>query len=72
MTWQFFAGVSNMMGNTAFALYVVEQIKRREDANFLGMLLITTLPLAAATLTVPWWSKLLDRRHIATYRIGHG
>ena len=72
MTWQFFAGVANMMGNTAFALYVVEQIKRREDANFLGMLLITTLPLAAATLTVPWWSKLLDRRHIASYRIGHG
>ena len=72
MTWQFFAGVANMMGNTAFALYVVEQIKRRDDANFLGMLLITTLPLAAATLTVPWWSRLLDRQHIATYRIGHG
>ncbi len=72
MTWQFFAGVANMMGNTAFALFVIETIKDRDDANTLGMLLTTTVPLACATLTVPLWSKLLDRRHIARYRISHG
>lgn len=72
MTWQFFAGVANMMGNTAFALFVIETIKDRDNANTLGMLLTTTVPLACATLTVPLWSKLLDRRHIARYRISHG
>lgn len=72
MTWQFFAGVANMMGNTAFALFVVETIKDRSDANTLGMLLTTTVPLACATLTVPLWSRLLDRSHIARYRISHG
>lgn len=72
MTWQFFAGVANMMGNTAFALFVVEAIKDRSDANTLGMQLTTTVPLACATLTVPLWSKLLDRSHIARYRISHG
>lgn len=72
MTWQFFAGVANMMGNTAFALFVIEAIKHRSDANTLGMMLNTTVPLAVATLTVPLWSKLLDRMHIARYRIPHG
>ncbi|MEM9915003.1 MAG: MFS transporter [Planctomycetota bacterium] len=72
MTWQFFAGIANMMGNTAFALFVIETIKDRNDANTLGMLLTTTVPLACATLTVPLWSKLLDRQHIARYRISHG
>ncbi|MEM1108206.1 MAG: MFS transporter [Planctomycetota bacterium] len=72
MTWQFCAGVANMMGNTAFMLYVIEAIKQRDDANTLGMTLGTTLPLAVATLTVPLWSKLLDRTHIARYRISHG
>ncbi|MEM1027480.1 MAG: MFS transporter [Planctomycetota bacterium] len=72
MTWQFFAGVANMMGNTAFLLFVVEAVKHRDDANQLGMALGTTVPLAVATLTVPLWSKLLDRTHIAKYRISHG
>lgn len=72
MTWQFFAGVANMMGNTAFLLFFVEAIKHREDANTLGMVLGTTVPLVLATLTVPLWSKLLDRTHIARYRISHG
>lgn len=72
MTWQFFAGVSNMMGYTAFGLFVIDTLKGRPDANFLGMMLITTVPLALASLTVPWWSKLLDRSHIARYRISHG
>ncbi|MBB6429840.1 MFS transporter [Algisphaera agarilytica] len=72
MTWQFFAGIANMMGNTAFALFVIEEIKDRDNANTLGMLLTTTVPLAFATLTVPLWSKLLDRQHIARYRISHG
>jgi len=72
MTWQFFAGVANMMGNTAFALFVIETIKDQQNANTLGMLLTATVPLACATLTVPLWSKLLDRQHIARYRISHG
>ncbi|MEM9418097.1 MAG: MFS transporter [Planctomycetota bacterium] len=72
MTWQFFAGIANMMGNVAFMLYFVESIKERDDANTLGMVLGTTLPLLLATATLPWWSKLLDRWHIARYRVAHG
>ncbi|MEE9405228.1 MAG: hypothetical protein V3V20_10065 [Algisphaera sp.] len=72
MVCQFLAGVSNMMGNTAFALLIVESVRSRSDANQLGMTLTTTLPLILATLSVPLWSRLLDRTHITTYRIGHG
>jgi len=36
------------------------------------MVLSTTIPLILATLSVPLWSRLLDRTHITTYRIGHG
>jgi len=72
MVCQFIAGVANMMGNTAFALYIVEQIRHRDDANGLGMLLTTSLPLLLAMLSLPLWSRLLDRTHIATYRITHG
>ena len=72
MTWQFFAGIANMMGNTAFMLFVIDAVQFREDANELGMQLGTTVPLICATVTVPLWSKLLDRTHIARYRISHG
>lgn len=72
MTWQFFAGVSNMMGWTAFGLFVIESIEGRRDENTLGMLLNAVVPLALATATVPLWSLLLDRMHIARYRVPHG
>lgn len=72
MTWQFFAGTSNMMGWAAFGLFVLNALEDHPHENLLGMTLNTSLPLAVATLTVPWWSRLLDRTHIATYRIGHG
>ncbi|MEM7627665.1 MAG: MFS transporter [Planctomycetota bacterium] len=72
MTWQFFAGVSNMMGYTAFGLFVIQSIEGRRDENTLGMLINAVVPLAVATATVPLWSRLLDRMHIARYRIPHG
>ncbi|MEM6460095.1 MAG: MFS transporter, partial [Planctomycetota bacterium] len=72
MTWQFVAGVCNMMGNTAFLLFVIDAVEHRDDANTLGMLLGTTVPLAVTTATVPLWSRLLDAAHIARYRVFHG
>jgi hypothetical protein len=72
MTWQFFAGVSNMMGWTALSLFVIESVRGRDDENTLGMLINVVIPLAVATATVPLWSRLLDRMHIARYRIPHG
>jgi hypothetical protein len=72
MIWQFVAGVANMAGNTAIALFIVNAIAHRDDANSLGMLLNATVPLALATATVPLWSRLLDRQHIARYRVSHG
>ena len=72
MLLQFFAGTANMMGNTAFALFIIEQIRDRDNANGLGMLLTTTVPLGLAMLSLPLWSRLLDRTHIVPYRITHG
>lgn len=72
MVCQFFAGLANMMGNTAFALFIIEKIRHRDDANFLGMTLTTSLPLLLTMLSLPLWSRLLDRSHIASFRITHG
>ena len=72
MVYQFIAGVANMAGTTAIVLYIVNAIKDRPDANTLGMLLTSTVPLILATLTVPVWSRLLDRQHIARFRVTHG
>lgn len=72
MTWQFLAGVSNMMGWTAFGLLAIESVRGRENENLLGMLLNGVVPLALATVTVPLWARLLDRVHITRYRIPHG
>lgn len=36
MTWQFFAGVANMMGNTAMALFIIEAIKDRPTPTSSG------------------------------------
>lgn len=72
MTWQFVAGCAQMAGSTAFVLYMVEHLRDRPDANTLGMILTSTVPLLLATVTVPLWSRLLDRRHIARFRVSHG
>ena len=72
MICQFFAGVANMMGTTAFALVIIERIRDRPDANGLGMLLTATIPLLLAMISLPLWSRLLDRSHITSYRITHG
>ena len=72
MVCQFIAGVANMAGTTAIVLFMIKAIEDRPDANTLGMLLTSTVPLVLATLTVPLWSRLLDRRHIARFRVSHG
>ena len=72
MVCQFLAGVANMMGNTAFALFIIDALLDRPTANRDGMLLTTTVPLILAVLSVSWWSRLLDRTHITSFRIAHG
>lgn len=74
MVWQFIAGVANMAGATAFVLYVIQLLDEQNAAapNTQAMSLTATIPLALATLSMPWWSRWLDAMHITRYRVLHG
>ena len=72
MACQFCAGVSNMMGITAFSLYLVDRLKDHPSKFLLTMILVTTVPLLVASGSMPWWSRRLDRMHIARFRVLHG
>ena len=72
MGWQFCAGVANMAGITAFAVYATDRFADLENRYLLSMVLITTVPLVTAAASMGWWSRRLDRLHIARYRVLHG
>ncbi len=72
MVWQFVAGVANMAGTTAFALFVINRLDGVAWENAQGMLLNASLPLGLAVLSMPWWARRLDVLHITRYRVIHG
>ncbi|MEM1097387.1 MAG: hypothetical protein AAGH92_01240 [Planctomycetota bacterium] len=72
MVWQFLAGVGNMAGATAFALFVINALKDTPSENFQGMLLNATIPLGLAVVSMPWWARWLDGLHITRFRVIHG
>ena len=73
MTCQFAGGAANMMAITAFTLMVIDHLQAvaPETQNTQGMLISAAVPLFVATASMPWWSRRLDRNHIARFRIGH-
>jgi hypothetical protein len=72
MMWQFLAGVGNMAGGTAFALFVIEHLKDLPSENTQGMLLNATIPLGLAVASLSWWARRLDGLHITRFRVIHG
>ena len=72
MLWQFFAGTGNMMGTTAFVFFMIETLKGHPRENFLSMSLTATVPMFFMMAVIPFWSRYLDRTHIARFRVFHG
>lgn len=66
MAWQFLLGSSNMMIDAPLVYLVSNQLQ----ANYVVSIgLITVVPLALATLTLPLWAHFLDRVHIVEFRV---
>jgi hypothetical protein len=73
MTWQFFAGLANMMGNTAMIYLITELAQDMAQATFFVAILFNeAIPKLLMTLFMPLWARLLDRVHVAEYRSVHG
>jgi len=67
MAAQMLLGVGNIM---AVGLLPIVLRERFGTANFDG-LLVTTLSMAMMPLSIPFWSRLLDAKHAASYRAIH-
>jgi len=63
--WQFVLGVSNMM-TEAPLVYLVSHQLQASYAVSIG--LVTVVPMALATVTLPLWAHYLDRVHIVEFR----
>jgi MFS family permease len=64
--WQFLLGTSNMMIDAPLIYLVSNQL----GAGYVVSIgLITVVPLAFATLTLPLWAHFLDRVHIVEFRV---
>ncbi len=72
MTWQFVAGLANMMGDFAVVALVIRLTDGQRFEFASSVLLTTTIPLLLTTLTLPMWARYLDRVHIAEFRARHG
>jgi MFS family permease len=65
MAWQFLLGSSNMMVDAPLIYLVSNQL---QAGYVVSIGLVTVVPLALATLTLPWWAHFLDRVHIVEFR----
>ena len=72
MTCQFLAGVANMAGVTAIAVFALQRLEHHPNRFLISTVLMTSLPLLIASVSVGPWSRLLDRMHIARFRVRHG
>ncbi|QQE13396.1 MFS transporter [Planctomycetota bacterium] len=77
MTWQFFAGVGNMMGETAIIALIIHWV-RQDNSDWITnyrfvipVILSATIPMIVATLTIPLWARYMDRVHITRFRTKH-
>lgn len=68
MIWQMVAGGANMAGEVVIIYIIAEFTAGMPIEYFLSIALSTAVPLALATLTLPFWAKQLDRMHIAQFR----
>ena len=69
MIWQFFAGVGNMIGETAIIALIISWTAK--EHAFVPVLFNATIPMAFAMLTLPMWAKYMDKVHITKFRTRH-
>lgn len=68
MVWQFVSGASNMMGETVIIAAIANMTKGLPAEWFTAITLSTALPMLFAVATLPYWSRYLDRVHVADFR----
>ncbi len=65
LAWQFVLGTSNMMVEAPLVYLVSNQL----GASYVVSIgLVTVVPLALTTLTLPLWAHVIDRVHIVEFR----
>lgn len=69
MIAQFILGMSNISALTVFVYCVEEMTVGTKSPYFLSILLTTAIPFLLATVSLPYWSELLDRVHITRFRV---
>ncbi|MEZ6241681.1 MAG: MFS transporter [Phycisphaerales bacterium] len=67
MACQMFLGLGNMM-TWAPVVIVVREVFH---VGYLGVILTHTVPSAIMPLCIPFWARLLDRRHVVVFRSIH-
>lgn len=72
MVWQFVGGMANLLGNFALIRLVIQLTAGMTYEYATSILITTTIPMAIAMMTVPWWARYLDRVHIARFRTRQG
>lgn len=68
MVWQFFAGVGNMM-TVPVVIFMLSDETELNQGYVVSIGLSSVAPLLAASLSMPLWGRLLDRMHIAGFRV---
>lgn len=76
MFWQFVAGSANMTSETVLVFMLASitaglTLGGASVEYAVAILLSTAVPMAVATAVMPRWAKLLDRMHIAAFRVRH-
>ncbi len=68
MVWQFFAGVANMM-SIPVVIYILSDAAELDQGFVISIGLSSVVPMLTASLSMPLWGHLLDRMHIASFRV---
>jgi hypothetical protein len=72
MTWQYVAGIGNMMGEVVIVSAIADATRGLPAEWFTAICLTTAVPMLLAVVTLPAWSRMLDRIHIADFRARQG
>lgn len=71
MVCQFLVGMSNL-AIQAVAVYIIADMTRDlRNGYFISVGLTTSVPFLMVAVTLPLWTRYLDRNHIVTYRSRH-
>ncbi|MEX0885791.1 MAG: MFS transporter [Phycisphaeraceae bacterium] len=72
MFWQFFAGSANMCGEVVIIYVIADATDGLPLEYMLSILLAMAMPMAIATIALPYWARQLDTMHVAAFRARQG